>query len=689
MRRLLPPALSLIQTLESRTLLSAGDPDLAFGIGGIANVDFGYEEGFTVQGVDMDARAGKTVVLGELFGTKHQLGAVVARLNADGSPDSSFGGAGYFTYGDVQPTGVLVLPDGKILVSGFINRETVDSEYTTPVLIRLNLDGGFDTTFSGDGILPTAIYTSAMAVGPDNGIWIGGTLGAWGVQIAVAKYTANGEPGAFGNGGLIASEQYVGDIRSIAVTSNSTAVIGGYLEYRQFMPSWPETGPAGEGLANFPGPGALQWGLAFLPAGYTVGDIATNGAGQIVVGAAKDGKTVSPLVYQNGQLVKKFSPLVLNTDSAPFGGVSVSDIRVAADGKVVVFSGGSNPDWDSGTAVARYNKDGTLDKTFAPGLGYRPTAAFQGDLDGDRIVVAGIDTDLIAARYWNAAGPDPAKVTLADGTLTITGTAGDDTIRIHVAPITPGGPKVLRVRVNEYYRGFPAGQVSKVVVNAGAGQDTVCVTPLAVPAAIFGGDGHDNLVGGTVSDRIEGGNGDDVLVGNAGNDTMRGGAGDDSLSGDAGNDLMDGGTGADEVHGGSGIDWIDYTSRTAPLVITLNGNATSGQAGEQDELYDDIEVVNGGAGNDVITGSWANNTLYGNAGNDQLFGAGGIDKLYGGAGHDKLNGGTNADQLYGDAGDDLLLAVDGAKDSLFGGAGIDTASADAVDILNSVEKKAA
>jgi len=687
MRRSPPNTLSLIDRLESRTLLSAGDPDLTFGAGGLARLDFGYPESFSVNGIDMDARGGKTVVLGEVFSEKHQYGALVARLNANGSPDPSFGGAGYFTMAELQPIDILVLPDGKILLSAAKNRETVDSPYEQPVLIRLNSDGGYDTSFSGDGVLEIPREATAMAVGADGSIWVSHSGGA----VELRKFTPSGQVDTTfaGGTGLIGWDDYIGDIRTLTITTDGRVIGGGHIVNVPIAADPNVTYPSGEALVSIAGPSQFQWGVRFLPDGYNLGDLAAGSNGQIVVGGFA-GTRIQPLVYSaDGTLLKEFGAVQAGDPSVPSGGIGVSDVRVAPDGKVIVFWGSSNPDPDSGTGVARFNKDGSLDKTFAPGLGYRPTAAFQGDLDGDRIVVAGIENDLVAARYWNAPGPNPAKVTLVEGTLTVNGTPGDDTIRLYVAPVTPGGPKVVRVRVNDYYRGFPAAQVAKVVVQAGAGSDTVDAATLSVPAAIFGGDGRDFLAGGSASDRIEGGNGRDVLSGNGGNDTLRGGADADILSGDAGNDLMDGGTGADSVQGGPGVDWIDYTSRTAPLVITLNATATSGQAGEQDALFADIEIVNGGAGNDVITGSAANNTLYGNAGHDQLFGAGGLDKLYGGIGNDRLTGGSSADQLYGDGGDDLLLAKDGVKDSLFGGAGIDTGNVDAIDILNSVEKKVA
>lgn len=685
MRRPNHASFSVFQSLERRRLLSAGDPDLTFGVGGTVHANFGFGEGFSVQAVEMDAQAGKTVLLGEVFGEKHQFGALVARLNADGSFDKSFANVGYVAYAEMRATGIVALPNGKLLLSAVKDRETVDSDYTQPVLIRLNADGSYDKSFSGDGIVELSRPASAVAIGGDGAIWVSHSGGA----IELHKYTASGAvDNTFGGGtGMIGWDDYVGDIRTLTVTTDGRVIGGGYLQNQPIAADPNVVYPSGEAIVSIAGPSQFQWGLRFLPSGYTVGDLAAGQSGQIVVGSAF-GKSVRPLVYSAaGTLLKKFAALQLNTNSVPWSGVSVADVGVAADGKVIVFSTASSLD-DGGGAVARFNNDGTIDKTFAPGLGYRPTSAVQGDLDGDRIVVAGVnDSVLVASRYWNASGPNPVPATLVNGTLGINGTGGDDTIIIRAAPVTPGGATMLRVQWNDYYRGFAAAQVATVVVNAAAGNDAVCTAAVKVPVRLNGGTGNDTLAGGSVSDRIEGGDGNDTLVGNDGNDTLRGGIGDDTLVGDGGNDLLDGGVGADEIHGEGGTDWVDYTSRTAPLVVTLHPFASSGEAGENDTIFDCVEIVNGGAGDDVITGNVSNNTLYGNAGSDKLFGVGGNDKLYGGAGKDALTGGAGIDQLFGDAGDDLLIANDGTKDSLFGGAGIDTGSVDAIDILNSVEKK--
>ena len=93
-------------------------------------------------------------------------------------------------------------------------------------------------------------------------------------------------------------------------------------------------------------------------------------------------------------------------------------------------------------------------------------------------------------------------------------------------------------------------------------------------------------------------------------------------------------------------------------------------------------------GDDVVTGSTANDLVYGNEGedlisgglgNDSLFGGKGKDLLTGEEGNDSLSGGQDADFLVGGAGNNILLGGRGndllisrsGNDTLVGGLGHD------------------
>ena len=82
-------------------------------------------------------------------------------------------------------------------------------------------------------------------------------------------------------------------------------------------------------------------------------------------------------------------------------------------------------------------------------------------------------------------------------------------------------------------------------------------------------------------------------------------------------------------------------------------------------------ILDGGTGNDTITGGDGSDTILGGPGNDTLSGGRGNDTLRGGAGADSLAGGLGNDTLQGDAGRDILRGGAG-QNTLDGGAGIDT-----------------
>ncbi|MES3025321.1 MAG: calcium-binding protein, partial [Pseudomonadota bacterium] len=154
-------------------------------------------------------------------------------------------------------------------------------------------------------------------------------------------------------------------------------------------------------------------------------------------------------------------------------------------------------------------------------------------------------------------------------------------------------------------------------------------------------DGNDILNGDQGSDSLSGGNGDDVIFGGAGDDAAVGGAGNDMLFGGSGADTLDGGEGADRMHADGADDVI--------------GASGAGAAGS-------VEVLNGGAGNDLLVAGAGDAALNGQADNDTLIG---------GAGDDTLDGGEGADLLGGQGGDDVLDGGAGA-DGMSGGDGADT-----------------
>ena len=81
---------------------------------------------------------------------------------------------------------------------------------------------------------------------------------------------------------------------------------------------------------------------------------------------------------------------------------------------------------------------------------------------------------------------------------------------------------------------------------------------------------------------------------------------------------LGGGLGPDGLSGGSGRDIVVYGQRGLPVTVTIGAGANDGLAGERDNVKADVESVQTGRGNDVITGNGASNRLFGGGGKDRL-----------------------------------------------------------------------
>ena len=76
------------------------------------------------------------------------------------------------------------------------------------------------------------------------------------------------------------------------------------------------------------------------------------------------------------------------------------------------------------------------------------------------------------------------------------------------------------------------------------------------------------------------------------------------------------------LRGGAGLDEVTYVNRALPVRVTPDGIADDGSAGESDRVDADVEVIGGGAGDDVLFAAAAPaRLLSGDLGADTLTGA--------------------------------------------------------------------
>jgi uncharacterized delta-60 repeat protein len=97
---------------------------------------------------------GKIILVGELYNTNRDI--IIMRINADGSADNTFGTNGVVTHdpaGDNEYAYAAALqPDGKILVAGSY---IVGWASLKMFVARYNADGSVDNSFGTNGLLPS------------------------------------------------------------------------------------------------------------------------------------------------------------------------------------------------------------------------------------------------------------------------------------------------------------------------------------------------------------------------------------------------------------------------------------------------------------------------------------------------------------------------------------------------------
>ncbi|HEX8737708.1 MAG TPA: FG-GAP-like repeat-containing protein [Pyrinomonadaceae bacterium] len=248
----------------------------------------------------------------------------VLRYNANGSLDTTFSGDGVIilplsTSADVGYE-VMIQPDGKIVVAGY-SFISLTSHFT---VLRFNPDGSPDTSFDADGIATANIngwgaLARAAVLQPDGKILVAGDyLGPDPRDFAVMRFNADGSlDSGFGTGGKVTTPIGTSHDEANAITLQ----------------------PSGKIV------------VAGFSASSTVEDFAVvryNPDGSLDTSFDGDGKILTPIDGNS-------SDVAYSVVSQP-------------DGKIIV-AGASYipPNSNSNFTMVRYNPNGSLDSSFAPG----------------------------------------------------------------------------------------------------------------------------------------------------------------------------------------------------------------------------------------------------------------------------------------------------------------------------------
>lgn len=349
-----------------------GELDGSFGAGGTVLTSMSSAGGFDehVWNLALD-RDGRLVAAGDAVTETGGFDIALARFNADGTLDTSFGTAGKVTTAVGPGTrrdrahDVAVLDDGKIVVAGFADMGPGAGRRNF-MLARYNPDGTLDGSFGSGGIVVTPVApddnndivtTNGVTVDPSGRIVVTGQAnmgpGAGGFNSALARYLPSGAlDSSFGSGGIVTT--------AVASADNFDTLVGAAINADGKIVT--------AGVAEAEG---LVLDLALLrynPDGSLDASFGTGGKVTLNVGPG-------------------------NTDDLP------QDLVVQTTGKILVGGGvaATAVGVDGDFLVARFNADGSLDASFGTG-GIVRTSTAPGAADDEIFEIAlQSDAKLIAS----------------------------------------------------------------------------------------------------------------------------------------------------------------------------------------------------------------------------------------------------------------------------------------------------
>jgi uncharacterized delta-60 repeat protein len=322
-----------LTALCSHTNAAPGDVDLSFDPGSGIN---GAVRAVAVQ------PDGKVIITGDFTTVRGLQRLEVARLNADGSGDSSFNPGTLLeplSTDNWDVYSVALQPDGKVLLGGTFH--LINGTNIFNGIVRLNTNGTLDSSFNpGAGVGGSGL---ALVVQPDGKVLLGGN--------GIIRLNANGTLDDSFN----SSAAGFGIVSSIALQPDGKIILGGSF------------------VRRFHADGSLD--SSFNPGTGPNSEIRTislQSDGKVLIGGSftsVNGSNCPALARLNtdGSLDGSFVPANGVESAYPYP--VVNSVVVQPDGKIILGGYFSKNNATDRTAIARLNADGSLDSAFNPDLG--------------------------------------------------------------------------------------------------------------------------------------------------------------------------------------------------------------------------------------------------------------------------------------------------------------------------------
>ena len=440
-----------LEALEDRCLLSAGALDPTFGSGGLLTGP-SFTAGAEAVVVQPDGKivtGGAGTVAGKHLSSP---AFALARYNANGTLDSSFGNNGIVTtlagsaVGAIEViSGLALQSDGKIVAVGmaWVNQTKNAPAYVAFTVARYNPNGSLDTTFgNGSGIVLTNVsnttfqYTTAVVIQADGKIDVAGysSIGSWGsADFTLIRYNANGTlDTSFGpsHNGIVVTPNFdnTGDeAQGLAIQANGfDIVLAGRTGYVTNSNSNSEMvvaryTPSGMLDTSFGTNGIVM----MAPSGFTEAHgfgVLVQNTDIVVAGYSGNASGAYPLTLarlnSNGQLDTTFgsSGFAIDQNISMLGTVNtmVSHDAIALHANGDLLATGVALNSAKGSAdicVAAFLPNGALDTTF--GVGGTTTADFAGGTDYAHAIAIQPDGRIVVAGGTTPPGSSTTNVALA------------------------------------------------------------------------------------------------------------------------------------------------------------------------------------------------------------------------------------------------------------------------------------
>jgi choice-of-anchor C domain-containing protein len=328
--------------------LADGTPDPLFGIDGLTTTSFGPN--YTARGAAVAVADGKYLVAGDVYSTASGYDFALARYNADGTLDQSFGNGGTVITdfaSDARANAVAVQANGDIVVAGFTGGNFAVAHY--------HADGTPDTSWGGGTGKLILNFGSASEI-------------AYGIGIAP-------------DGKIVVTGRNDQHTLTIRLLSNGT------------LDSTFGTG--GQKTIDLVGAGDYTYAVAF------------DAGGKVILAGETNAQFTLIRLNANGSLDGTF-----HGDNNGGGIVSIPSLGAAYARTVIVEPNGDIVAGGGGEGyydIVRLRPDGTRDVTFAnggvdrtfdgaPDGGYF-SALGAYELDGRLLAMGGVGTSFLMARY--------------------------------------------------------------------------------------------------------------------------------------------------------------------------------------------------------------------------------------------------------------------------------------------------